>query len=57
MIRDLRNCGAASIKVAAAVCCLGATLLVTACGTPVPLDYPAFNLTNSPDTDRPGERP
>ena len=57
MIRDLRTCGAASIKVAAAVCCLGATLVVSACGTPVPLDYPAFNLTNSPDTDRPGEHP
>ena len=57
MLHDLKAYGTASIKVAAAVCCLGTTLLVTACGTPVPLDYPAFHLTNAPDTDGGGERP
>jgi hypothetical protein len=57
MIRDFKACGAASIKVAAAVCCLGTTLLVAACGTPMPLDYPAFHLTNAPDSDQAGERP
>ncbi len=57
MIRDLRTYATASIKVVAAVCCLGTTALVSACGTPVPLDYPAFHLTNAPDSDRADERP
>jgi hypothetical protein len=57
MIRDFKTYGAASIKVVSAVSCLGATLLVSACGTPVPLDYPAFHLTNAPDSDRADERP
>jgi hypothetical protein len=57
MIRDFKTYGTSSIKVVAAVCCLGTTLLVTACATPVPLDYPAFHLINAPDTDGGDERP
>jgi hypothetical protein len=56
MIRDVKTYGTSSIKVMAAACCLGMTLLVSACGTPVPLDYPAFHLTNAPDTDSGDER-
>jgi hypothetical protein len=57
MIRDLKTVRAAAIKVVAAVCCLGTSVLVSACGTPVPFDYPAFHLTDGPDSDRADERP
>ena len=57
MIRDLKTFRAAAIKVVAAICCLGTSVLVSACGTPVPLDYPAFHLTDAPNSDRADERP
>lgn len=57
MIRDFKAYGTVLIKAVATVCCLGTTVLVAACGTPVPLDYPAFHLTNAPDTDHADERP
>jgi hypothetical protein len=38
-------------KGAATVLCLTATLLVVAaCGSPTPRDFPALTLTNSPET-------
>jgi hypothetical protein len=57
MTRDLCLPIAGLIRAAATTCCLAATLLVAACGTPASSDYPAFNLTPAPDTERPGERP
>ncbi len=44
------------MRSAATACCLGATLLVAACGTQLS-PYPAFNLTNAPDAEKPGESP
>jgi len=34
----------------ATLLCLTATLLVAACGSPTPRDFPALTLTNSPET-------
>ena len=34
----------------ATLLCFTATLLVAACGSPTPRDFPAFTLTNSPET-------
>jgi hypothetical protein len=39
----------------ATLLCLTATLLVAACGSPTPPDFPALTLTNSPDQDGSGE--
>jgi hypothetical protein len=41
-------------KGSATLLCLTATLLITACGSPTPQDFPAFTLTNSPDSGEPG---
>jgi hypothetical protein len=39
----------------ATLLCLVATLLVAACGSPTPSDFPALTLTDSPDSDRSSE--
>lgn len=40
-------------KGSATLLCLAATLLITACGSPTPRDFPAFTLTN-PDSGESG---
>jgi len=57
MFRAFGICSTGLMRVAATACCLGATAFVGACGSAVPQDYPAFNLTHALDTERPGERP
>ncbi|HEU0016991.1 MAG TPA: hypothetical protein VFQ31_01325 [Methyloceanibacter sp.] len=39
-------------KGSATLVCFTAALLVAACGSPTPHDFPALTLTNSPDSDR-----
>jgi hypothetical protein len=38
-------------KGSAALLCLTAMLLIAACGSPMPRDFPVFTLTNSPDRE------
>jgi hypothetical protein len=57
MMRTLGIRTSGVVRGAATACCLGASLALAACSTPLPSDYPTFNLTNTPDTDRSGDRP
>jgi hypothetical protein len=42
-------------KGSATVLCLAATLLIAACGSPTPQDFPALSLTNGADPDQSSE--
>jgi hypothetical protein len=47
--------GVVIARCSATIFCLAATLLVAACGSPTTQDFPAFSLTNTPDSDRTSE--